>query len=52
MAMSVQTNLEKYVEPLDFEDEGNLARGIKSGLMIMLPFYTVIISLYLLLRHQ
>lgn len=52
MTMSVQTNLEKYVDQLDSEDEGNLIKGIKSGLMIMLPFYTMVISLYLLLRNQ
>lgn len=47
-----QAEFEDYYDQMASEDGGNLVKGILSGLAIMLPFYTILAGLLLLLKNH
>lgn len=43
---------EDCVEEIPVADSSGLVKGIRNGLAIMIPFYTILAGLLLLLKHH
>ncbi|MCC7448963.1 MAG: hypothetical protein IT324_16210 [Anaerolineae bacterium] len=45
-------NADDYGEAIAVADSGDLVKGIRSGLAIMIPFYAIVAGIFLLIKNH